>query len=67
MRAVGDNLPAVIRKDTTILEHMTKEGVLNDYYSNALGLPEYSAYLARMVQQIAHRYPHMKLLEIGKV
>ncbi|KAL2864256.1 uncharacterized protein BJX67DRAFT_383918 [Aspergillus lucknowensis] len=65
MHAVGENFPDVIRGHTTILEHMLKDNMLNDYYVNALGFREYTAYLARMVGQITHRYPHMNILEIG--
>lgn len=67
MHAVGENLPNVIRGQTTILEHMLKDNMLNDYYVNALGFREYTAYLARMVAQITHRYPHMNIFEIGKL
>ena len=66
MHAVGENLPAVIRGETTILEHMLDDNMLNDYYVNALGFHEYTKYLARMVGQITHRYAHMNILEIGK-
>lgn len=66
MHAVGENLPAVIRGETTILEHMLHDNMLNDYYVNALGFHEYTKYLARMVGQITHRYAHMNILEIGK-
>jgi hybrid polyketide synthase/nonribosomal peptide synthetase ACE1 len=37
MRAVGENLPGVIRGETTILEHMTKDGLLDNYYKCGLG------------------------------
>lgn len=66
MRAVGENLPAVIRGQTTILEHMTKDGLLDDYYKRGLGFESSHKWTGRMVAQIAHRYPHMKILEIGK-
>ncbi|KAL9130700.1 MAG: hypothetical protein Q9217_001179 [Psora testacea] len=65
MRAVGENLPAVVRGQTTILEHMMHNNMLNDYYVLALGLPQYTDFLARAALQVVHRYPHMKILEIG--
>ncbi|KAL4783545.1 acyl transferase domain-containing protein [Aspergillus varians] len=43
MRAVGENLPDVIRGKTIILEHMLKDNMLNEYYVNALGFREYTA------------------------
>lgn len=66
MHTVGEHMPAVIRGETTILEHLVHDNMLDDYYVNALGFHEYTKYLARMVGQIAHRYPHMDILEIGQ-
>lgn len=63
---VGDNLPAVIRGETTILEHMTKDGLLDRFYEVGMGLKEVSYFLGQTVKQIVHRYPRMKMLEIGK-
>ncbi|KAK2003782.1 putative polyketide synthetase [Colletotrichum falcatum] len=65
MRAVGDNMVAVIRKETTMLEHMIQDSKLNNFYEFGEGFPRYTSYLAACAGQIAHRYPHMKVLEIG--
>lgn len=67
MRAVGENLPGVVRGETTILEHMTKDGLLDDYYKHGLGFNPSHELISRMVAQIAHRYPRMNILEIGKL
>jgi SAM-dependent methyltransferase len=65
MRAVGENLPAAIRGETTILEHMMRDGILDRYYRESLGFSIGVDLLARMVVQISRRYPHMNILEIG--
>jgi len=65
MFAVGENLPAVVRGQTTILEHMTQDRLLDDFYRNGLGFRQSNEYIARMAWQIAHKNPHMKILEIG--
>lgn len=65
VEAVGNNIPAVLRGETTILEHLMKDDLLTKYYADALAFPSYTVYLARMVSQLTHRYPHMKILEIG--
>ena len=65
MRAVGENLPAVVRGQTNVLEHMMKDNMLNDFYVESLGIVEYSHFLSQAVLQITQRYPHMKILEIG--
>jgi hybrid polyketide synthase/nonribosomal peptide synthetase ACE1 len=64
--AVGDNLPAVIRGETTILEHLTKDNLLDRFYEVGLGLKEFSTFLGKTVKQVVHRHPRMKILEIGK-
>jgi SAM-dependent methyltransferase/NAD(P)-dependent dehydrogenase (short-subunit alcohol dehydrogenase family) len=63
--ASGQNLPAVVRGETTILEHMTKDDKLNNYYQHALGFHELNELIATTVQQISHRYPNMNICEIG--
>ena len=66
MRAVGENLLAVVRGQTTMLEHMMLDNMLNDFYVHSLGLVKYTTFLARAASQVVHRYPHMRILEIGK-
>lgn len=63
--ASGENLAASVRKETTILEHMTKDDRLNRYYESALGFAELNRLIANMINQIAHRYPNMHIFEIG--
>lgn len=65
MHVVGREMPRVIRGETTILEHLLPNNLLNDYYSNALGFPEFTIWLSRMTAQLSHRYPRMNILEIG--
>ncbi|KAI0102477.1 putative equisetin synthetase [Nemania sp. FL0031] len=62
IESVGKSLPEVIRKGTGILEHM--EGLF-EFYDQGLGLDMANRHLARMVAQIGHRYPQMKVFEIG--
>jgi len=65
MHAVGEHLVPVIRKETTMLEYMREDNMLNDFYVKALGFDEYTETMADQVAQLVHRYPHMNLLEIG--
>jgi hybrid polyketide synthase/nonribosomal peptide synthetase ACE1 len=64
--AVGNNLSSVLRGETTMLEHMTKDNLLDQFYAEGLAMREYSTYLARTVKQLVHRYAGMNILEIGK-
>ena len=65
MHIVGREMPRVIHGETTILEHLLPDNILDDYYSNALGFPQFTEWLSRMVGQMTHRYPRTKILEIG--
>ena len=65
MHVVGEQMPKVLHGHTTILEHILPNGLLDNYYVNALGFPQFSKWLARMAGQIAHRHPNMDILEIG--
>lgn len=67
MHAVGQNLPAVLRGEITMLEPMVQDNMLNKFYVDAFGMPSYLQDLTRMARQISHRYPHMSILEIGMV
>lgn len=63
---VGEKMPAVIRGQYNILEHLESNGHLEDYYSRRHGADRSRSILARMAMQITRRYPHAKMLEIGK-
>lgn len=65
MHVVGREMPRVIHGETTILEHLLPNNLLDDYYSNALGFPQFTVWLSRMAAQLSHRYPRMNILEIG--
>ncbi|KAF4454157.1 putative polyketide synthase [Fusarium austroafricanum] len=65
LESVGENLPQVVRDSGNILEHMTKDGMLDDVYEEGFGLDLVNKYIAHMTAQIAHRYPRMNILEIG--
>jgi hybrid polyketide synthase/nonribosomal peptide synthetase ACE1 len=62
IESVGKNLPDVVRQGSGILEHM--DGLF-DFYDQGLGLDKANRHLARMVAQLAHRYPQMNIFEIG--
>ncbi|CAG8973975.1 hypothetical protein HYALB_00010096 [Hymenoscyphus albidus] len=65
VETAGENIPAVVRGETTILEHLFKDDLLAKFYSHSLGMRSYIKYFGRGVQQITHRYPAMKILEVG--
>jgi len=64
LKATAENIRAVVRGETTMLEHLNS--LKEQLYIDGLGFRKYSEYLAGMVKQLVHRYPHAKILEIGK-
>ena len=45
---------------------MLPNNMLDDFYKDGLGFARYNMFLANMVKQTTHRYPHARILEIGK-
>lgn len=43
-----------------------REDVLSKIYTQSLGIEKYLEEVARIVEQISHRHPHLNVLEIGK-
>ncbi len=66
VEVVGDNLIPVIRAGTSMLEHMNQDGLLRAFYEeNAICSGPTGRWLARVVSQIAHRYPGLNIFEVG--
>ncbi|KAF2281157.1 uncharacterized protein EI97DRAFT_472412 [Westerdykella ornata] len=65
LSAVGENIPASVRGETTILEHMIADNMLDDFYKLGLGFARYNGFLAEMIKQMSHRYPHSNIIEVG--
>lgn len=63
--AVGENLPSIVRGETPILQVMMENDMLNRLYKLGLGFKCANNILALAASQISHRYPRMKILEIG--
>lgn len=65
VNTVGQQIPAVLRGETTMLEHLLHDDLLSRYYRESLGMRDYTRYLARGVKQLTHRFPNMAILEVG--
>ena len=63
--AVGTHLPQVVRRETTMLEHMVHNDVLDRFYKFGLGFQRANGFLGQVARQIAHRYPRARILEVG--
>lgn len=65
MCAVGENLPAIIRNEITVLEIVTRDDMINRFYEDGIASQMGLFTMKRLVQQITARYPRMDILEIG--
>ncbi|KAF7936707.1 uncharacterized protein EAE97_008073 [Botrytis byssoidea] len=65
MQAVGNNLPDVVRGTTTMLEHMLPNGLLDRLYTEGIGMATSNKFVTAAMTKIGHRYPKMRVLEIG--
>ncbi|OQE31773.1 hypothetical protein PENSTE_c001G00730 [Penicillium steckii] len=65
MHTVGAQMPRVMRGETSLLEHLIENSLLDEYYSTAVGMSQVSDWIGEVVGQIGQRYPRMKILEIG--
>jgi hybrid polyketide synthase/nonribosomal peptide synthetase ACE1 len=68
LEVVGEHLEEEVRRNGTMLEHMMKDGLLDQFYEELAGprgVEAANTWYGRLVAQIAHRYPRMHLFEIG--
>ena len=64
LRSAGEKMIDIVKADKPASVVDMKD-TLAHFYTNALGPKLYSRYLARTVKQLAHRYPHMDILEVS--
>ncbi|KAI1739512.1 hypothetical protein F4680DRAFT_466356 [Xylaria scruposa] len=65
LKAFGDNIVNIATGKTQAIEIGMRDGMLSQVYETGLGFQEYTMFLARIVKQIVHRFPNMKILEVG--
>lgn len=63
--ALGEALPAVCRGTLPTLQVLMDNVMLNRFYKEGLGFPQANLHLASLVSRFSHRYPHIRVLEIG--
>ncbi|KAJ5706143.1 hypothetical protein N7536_001832 [Penicillium majusculum] len=66
-KAVGENmlLPSVLNGDTNILQYMTKDNYLEQYYVDAIGFQLLNFLIAGVMGQLCLKSPRMNFLEVG--
>jgi hybrid polyketide synthase/nonribosomal peptide synthetase ACE1 len=67
IQAIGESILPMVRGQLDILTVMTRENMLDEFFAQSVGMPSYLKEMARMVQELSHRYPHMNMIEIGEI
>jgi SAM-dependent methyltransferase/NAD(P)-dependent dehydrogenase (short-subunit alcohol dehydrogenase family) len=65
LHAMGKNLINIVRGTTPPLRVLTQDGMLNRLYVEGLGTKAGNVDLGALVNQLAHQYPRMRIVEIG--
>lgn len=65
LKRIGENLVEIVQGKTTAIEIARSDDILTEYYSNSVMMSRPTTYLARTIQQISHRHPHLVILEVG--
>ena len=65
IQTIGNSLLAFFNKKTEKLDHRLPDDLVQSYFDRGLGMRYANLALGKMVKQIAHRYPGMKILEVN--
>ena len=65
LTAVGESLAAAVRGTRTSPEQSLTSQMLDNWYKGSPGYARYNSFLAAIIKQIVHRYPHTRILELG--
>ncbi|KAF4502344.1 Nonribosomal peptide synthetase 14 [Fusarium agapanthi] len=68
LQRAGNHLVDAIRSGGRIMDHLANDELLSRFYQNLTAQPGQengNSWYARIVAQIAHRFPRMHILEIG--
>ncbi|KAK3296398.1 uncharacterized protein B0H64DRAFT_461504 [Chaetomium fimeti] len=63
--ALGEALPDLFRGQVPALQLLMQDNMLTDYYQRGLGLKQSNKRGGAAAAQIVHRYPDMRILEVG--
>ncbi|KAJ5100206.1 Male sterility NAD-binding [Penicillium angulare] len=65
LHAVGENFAGIARGITPALQVLLKDDMLDRLYVEGVGFADGNLDLESLVKQLGHRYPRMKILEVG--
>ncbi|KAH0404234.1 polyketide synthase, partial [Aureobasidium melanogenum] len=61
----GEMLIPFVRNQVNMLEEFKNHNLLDWFYKSSTEIAEYNACMGTVVKQLTHRFPYMKILEIG--
>lgn len=65
IRAVGEKYPEFLRRKEALLEVIMKDNMAGRMYSEGCGFTDVNGGMVGVLQQISHKFPQAKFLEIG--
>lgn len=65
LRRIGENLVEIVQEKLKAIEITKSDDILREYYSDSIIMSRHTTFLARTVQQITNRHPHLHILEVG--
>jgi acyl transferase domain-containing protein len=65
VRTVGENLLDFLKRRVSMLEVVMKDGLAGRLYSEGCGFTDVNEGMTGILQQISHKFPQAKYLEIG--
>ncbi|RYP52198.1 hypothetical protein DL768_002589 [Monosporascus sp. mg162] len=65
LRMVGENLDKIVTGEAAALELMMNDDILGRTYVDGFNFAQLNQHLAGLVTKLSHRYPRMKILEVG--
>lgn len=65
VHAIGEAYPDIVRGNVPPLQILMEDNILDRLYKNCIGGQTANTQVGELLGQLAHRYPHMNILEIG--
>jgi acyl transferase domain-containing protein/thioester reductase-like protein/NADP-dependent 3-hydroxy acid dehydrogenase YdfG len=65
LHAAGNNLAPIARGTMPALQVLLQDGMLDRLYVEGIGFADGNLDIQPLMKQLAHRYPRMKMIEIG--
>ncbi|KAE8858945.1 hypothetical protein PTNB73_08425 [Pyrenophora teres f. teres] len=65
LEAAGENVVSCIRQSSSVLQYFLADNLLDRFYGQSVALTYNNTLIGRIVAQIAHRHPNLRIFEVG--